>query len=788
LTASTWVENDKNLANGEASARHILYTKQYLSKLFDVSEDSLELDFEPDTFGHCSMLPEILQQGGVKYYYHCRGYKGHHIYNWKAPSGASVLVYREPDWYNQDIDEKMLLRVPGFCAIYGIKSAMTVYGVGDHGGGPTRRDVERIIKMQSWPLAPVIRFGTMHGFFKKLEAHKDRFPTVDHALNYIFTGCYTTQTRIKRANRFGEQRLQEAEILSSMAQVACPDYKPANDLTDPWRSVLFNQFHDILPGSGVTETREHALGIFQDAMASAAVNANHSTYSISKAIDTSFLAPELEGKFDDTSSRAYGAGVGYGLKNEQHWHFPSVERGTGDVRVYTFFNPTQYDRCEIADLTLWDMPGCKDANFASLLEIYDTEGNRLPASVSAPVQGFWGHISNRVAVKVSVPAFGYSSIIVRLGKGEHVSNMLPLDWQGPRLHFVDNAPIVLENDLVRAEFCPASMRLVSFVDKKTGKDMNDPSKPACDLRLITEAFPGRTNSDGTMSAWRVGRHSKIKSLSVEAPFKMLDSMNTAVRQRTTFKVPFDNSIAEIHISLDKDSTVLNFECFVDWREFGTLETGVPQLNFHVPMANPGKQCLCAVPYGIEKRPALPHDVPCIGLIAAGEGKRGLALMADSKYGFTFDGDSLACTLIRSSYNPDPMPEIGRHTFRLGLAITDLDNDSLLALNDRFASPLSAISTPIQEGTMAACGQLFSAEGAKVSSIKAAEDGNGFIVRLYNANEKTAKVKLSCAKEIASAEFVTLTERPADGKVSVGAKDVSFTLDAYRVASVRITLK
>ena len=153
---------------------------------------------------------------------------------------------------------------------------------------------------------------------------------------------------------------------------------------------------------------------------SAAICANHATYAITKSIDTSSVAPcecgeKEESEFGD---RAYGAGVGYGLKNETHYRFPAVERGDRDVRVYTFFNPTQYDRCEVADLTIWDMP-CEE----KYIEFYDTEGNRLPATISAPVAGFWNHRSHRCAVKVSVPAFGYSSVIVRIGKDEHISDI-----------------------------------------------------------------------------------------------------------------------------------------------------------------------------------------------------------------------------------------------------------------------------------------------------------------------------------------------------------------------------
>lgn len=88
VTASTWVETDKNMPNGESLTRHLLYTRQYLMKLLGLSESDFRIDFEPDTFGHTAQVPEILASGGVKYYYHCRGYDGHSLYRWKGLAGS----------------------------------------------------------------------------------------------------------------------------------------------------------------------------------------------------------------------------------------------------------------------------------------------------------------------------------------------------------------------------------------------------------------------------------------------------------------------------------------------------------------------------------------------------------------------------------------------------------------------------------------------------------------------------------------------------------------------------
>ncbi len=66
VTASTWVETDKNMPCGESLARHVLYTKRYLARLFDLEGERLAIDFEPDTFGHSRNVPEILARGGVR--------------------------------------------------------------------------------------------------------------------------------------------------------------------------------------------------------------------------------------------------------------------------------------------------------------------------------------------------------------------------------------------------------------------------------------------------------------------------------------------------------------------------------------------------------------------------------------------------------------------------------------------------------------------------------------------------------------------------------------------------
>ena len=176
VTAAAWVETDKNMPDGESLLRHIQYTKEYLSQVWGVK--NFDIDFSPDTFGHSGNVPEINCFGGVKYYYHCRGNKRKEVlYRYQAPSGNEVLAYREPNWYNGAITPHIgagLIEISRRSA--GLKTGLVIYGVGDHGGGPTRRDVERAMEMMDWKIYPAIKFGTVREYFLEAEAVRDKVP------------------------------------------------------------------------------------------------------------------------------------------------------------------------------------------------------------------------------------------------------------------------------------------------------------------------------------------------------------------------------------------------------------------------------------------------------------------------------------------------------------------------------------------------------------------------------------------------------------------------------------
>ncbi len=397
VTASTWVEADKNLPNGESHARHLLLTRRYLSQLLDLNPQDFSLDFEPDTFGHSANVPDILASAGVKYYYHCRGDKHPSLYRWLAPSGKSIVTYLEPFWYLGYVDPSLALFVPSFCRQFGMHTALRVYGVGDHGGGPTRRDIRRILDMDTWPVFPTVRFGTFGEYFAEVEKIAANLPEVKGELNFVFTGCYSSQSRIKQANRLAEAALDVSERFSAFAAASGAVY-PHPAFTKAWRNTLFNQFHDIIPGSGVIDTREYALGLFQESLALASSQKRRAYQAI--------LPPEqIDHSEESSSAISDGAGVGFGV---EQFRVSQVSHGSGSQRLFHVFNPSPWPRRQVVEITVWDWDGAPKR-----LAFQDATGQ--PARCQLLDQGFheyWGHRYLRALVEVDAPACGYTSLVL----------------------------------------------------------------------------------------------------------------------------------------------------------------------------------------------------------------------------------------------------------------------------------------------------------------------------------------------------------------------------------------
>ena len=719
FAGSTWVELDKNMPSLESMARHILYTRQFLNQNFGIPYEDVNMDFHPDTFGHSSAIPEIFRAAGIKYFYHCRGLDGDCFYRWRGPSGAEVLTINEPLWYNDRILPMYLSQVPKVCTKYGIKDMMKIYGVGDHGGGPTRQDIERILDMKSWPVAPTIIFSTYAKYYAAIEPYKDNFPVIEGELGPTFTGCYTSQSRIKMANRIGEDRLQAAEALTAFAvrQTGMEDFNDQFRIS--WERILFNQFHDILPGTNIPESRDHAMGIFEEAMGSVMAATTASLRAFADSIDTSMF----ETPFEKLTSNSEGGGVGLNTQAHHRFKLPGTERGVGKTRLLHFFNHTAFDRDGVLEATLWDWPGD-----GRRIQAFDSQGNALPVCVSGQSRNDSGHARTDILLKLSVPALSY--ITVRIEEGEKKSFAfceLPPD---PRCIYYK--PLILENELAKVTFDPADLTIQSYFNKQTGKEML--SGEGGRFLLFRENKVPRGGC-----AWVEGTHmDEIDLHKAGTPMVKAPVSANPLRQQLEYEILYQENILKVKAVLDTGSPILELEVFADWR-MAADDKGSPKLSFRTGLANTPDYFLSDSQIGMVKREGQnDHDRCSRNFFHAHSA--GMTLLTDSKYGYRGYGSRMEVSLLRCSRHPDPYPEIGHRFFRIGIAATGSGQAELKELGSRFAHrDLAYASNRAHKGQLPLDGTFVKADNAIVTAVKVAEDKNGLILRLASLREDQADV-------------------------------------------------
>ncbi len=804
VAAVHWVEGDKNLAGGESLARHLLYTRRFFKENFNLNPEDVVLDWEPDTFGHAHTIPSIITRGGARRYYMCRGgrFEKPPVFWWQGPDGSRVLVNLEQTWYLNQITtgaqalgpwKPTALAMLDFCEKTGLKDWMCVYGVGDHGGGPTRRDIRMVHEMDSWPVYPNLVLTTTDKYYSILEKQGDKLPVVDQELNFEFTGCYTSQSLIKKANRYSEHYLLEAEAVATLANRVLGREYPTAEFRQAWIDSIFSHFHDILPGSGVRATRDYNQGQFQKIAATTQMIKTNALRALAKKIDTSFAGIEsFPTLVSEQESTALGAGVGRGAAMGD---VSSSGQTPDGPRGFVVFNTTAWARKDVVTFTIWDS---ETGVFAGDMQkksfvVQTPDGKTVPAQKTA-ADFYWGHRFVDLAVPVSASSLGYTSYVVKEGevpdyKGGVVCND-KYDWEKITIH-----SYAMENEFIAVDFDPMTGGISKLVDKTTGRDLACPENPLGVLEYLVER-------PGPMSSWLIhAPQERVCPVKLEAFNKGLRGPHLAT---VVAKAKINDSTVTITYALKAGQPGLEITVNTQWVERGGPTVGTPTLRMQFPMALKDAKGRYEIPFGSVQRDLNKgEEVPALrwadvtGKQAGFAGLSGCALLNDSKYGHSLDGSTLRLTLIRSSYEPDPLPEIGEHTIRMALVPhgKPLADATLTQLGTGFNQPLQVVSTDIHKGTLPAQAPDIVAsdsENIVISSVKKAEDGDAVIIHLFETAGKTttAKVRLdpTIIGRVKEAVEVDFLERPAS-KTTVKVVNNGFTVKvpSHGIACVRIIL-
>jgi alpha-mannosidase len=256
-----YLQPDCNLPAGESLVRQILTGKKYFRDKFAV-EPTVAVNLDP--FGHARGLVQILRKSGYRGYLFCRPDQGKlpltgPDFIWCGHDSTSLIAHRPPDHYNSEMG-KAALKIRNWLAANQDRApGLLLWGIGNHGGGPSRQDLEQIAALQSGTKDRRIMHATPEDYFDRLQERANGLPQVSTGLNPWGVGCYTSMARVKNWHRRLENALFSAERIATDALLQLDLAYPRAELGAALRALLFCEFHDALAGSSIPEVEEGVL-------------------------------------------------------------------------------------------------------------------------------------------------------------------------------------------------------------------------------------------------------------------------------------------------------------------------------------------------------------------------------------------------------------------------------------------------------------------------------------------------------------------------------------------------
>jgi alpha-mannosidase len=605
----TWVEGDNNLVTGESLAHQL---QEGVG--FTVAELGVRprVYMAPDNFGHAGNLPQLARSAGADVYYHMRANPGQAdmwpAYWWEGDDGSRILAVSTPR-YGGEITAGEVAAAAIRSLRHGQRVALHFHGVGDHGGGPARQSLDALRRLQQQSGLPHARCSTLGDYADAVVASGAPLPTRTGESSAIFEGCYTTHGDSKRMNREGENRLLTAEALSACAGLA-PDLSPA------WRTVAFNQFHDILDGSSIAEVYAQQADDFAGVAAAA----------------------------DDAVAAALAV---------LHAGLPQ-----GAVAVT---NPTGIDRLDAVVV-----PGLHPD--APVWLTCDATGHATAGQPTA----------DGLCFVASVPAFATVAYRVAHDDGDLPAPLAAVPCFNPiggAQKAVLDAPDVLDPPYLRID-TPAfqayvrrdSGIIVSLKDRRVGStgrqlvgwglrrasDYLDAARPDLGINVlqVVEEQPHGMSAWLLAEVWRETTLLGTATTTVveEGPVRVVLEVRHRFNASTiTQRLAFYRDLARIDVATD-----------VDWQEAGGPDRGVWSLKAGATVRTEGCEAWCETPFSAARRPADGQEVAAVRWADVGDDTYGLAIVNDAKHGYDALGNRLRLTLVRAAYSPDAVADVGTH--------------------------------------------------------------------------------------------------------------------------------
>ena len=502
------VQPDCNLPSGEAFARQSLYSQRYFQEKLGVTA---KVGYNVDSFGHNGMMPQILKKSGMDSYIFMR--PGKHektmdsdIFNWVSPDGSSVTAYRieEPYCYNFNSIEDMENRRHFLDerSYTDLDSVLFFYGVGNHGGGPTIRNLEILTAYQKDHPEIEMTYSDIHDFFEDVRNSGYPIPELHDDLQHHAPGCPAAVHSIKDGIRRAEVNLMAAERYNMLAGKLCGKKSVNAALEEAWKNVCFSHFHDSMDGCAIKEVYEDADYMLGQAKNTAAVTENNALQTISWTINTA----------DQTKG------------------LPVV-----------VFNPHSFDVDELVRVN------------KQYRQVFDANGNQVPSQLvySTVKECFW---RDDTLFMAHVPALGYAVYYLRDGEETLAGSVSATPWTG-NMTANEHGGTILENEFYRIRFELYSGYITSFVDKRTEKEII--TGRAAVPTVIDEYYHDTWSHAKTFFTDEMARFSDAKVTVVE---------NGPVRATVKVVSRYNDSTLTQYFSLVAGSDKLAVRAYADWHE------------------------------------------------------------------------------------------------------------------------------------------------------------------------------------------------------------------------------
>jgi alpha-mannosidase len=740
-----WVEPDLNMPDGESLVRQILVGKRYFEKNFGVD---VKIGWNPDSFGYNYQLPQIYKRSGMDYFVTQKLMWAHEFttfpykfFWWQSPDGSRLLTYFPHDYADpidaEPLGSQVAVWMP---SIYGKKLSdhpemMHLYGVGDHGGGPTRVMLDHAEQLKApETVFPKLELTFARDFFSDMEKKLPTMevPVWDGELYFQYhRGVFTTQAETKRRIRRSEENVLNAEKFASLALLYGRPY-PQDGMLMSWKNLLFEHFHDIMPGSGIAVNY---------------VDAQRSLENVDRAVNDITLA----------SIREIAA------------HVDTQREGVPVM----LFNSQSWPRTDVVELQA-QLPQA-----AQNIQVVDAEGK--PADTQLLAIDRDTHRAHFLLLS-HTPSLGYATYFVRGATAAPAA--------GSRLKASADT---LENEFVRVKIDPQTGCMTSLFDKRSGTeslaraetDTGGPKNSVCGNLLQT--FVDKPKQ---WDAWNIDADFEKQHWDLDKADEVKLIESGPLRAVIQVKNHFQNSTFVRDITLFAGVPRVDVKMRVEWHEKHIL------LKVAFPVSAHSDKATYEIPFGSVQRPTTRNtpaeqaqfEVPAQRWADISDGKHGFSLLNDCKYGYDAKGNVLRLSLLRSPEYPDPHADEGRHEFTYSLYPHSGDWKQALTIRQGYELNYKLISLPVEkhQGALPAEHSFLQvpSENVIVSAVKKAEDDNSLVVRFYEWAGKQGDVTIQLPRGAQSARETDLMEK-GDANIPVNGGAVKVPTKPYEIKTVKV---